>query len=435
MNTPSVKKSDLEKLGSTFCVMPWTNLATETDGKCKICCVVMTNRYIKKSDGSDFHIHSDRIDDIWNSEYLKNVRKRILNGEWVDDCFYCRAQENSGSKSPRQDYNDQWFSDTVHETVLDSKDLDYEVRNYPQSLEPRPGITCNLKCTMCWSKSSSKILKERKASLSGSYGELPQFLRDEWEGELRDVENSNFRWSEDSIYLENLRKCLPGLKRFYFTGGEPTLIKSNLTALKELLAQGKTDLLVSYTTNMSVSNSEMLELASQFERTEVLGSIDALGAANDYIRFPCKWADVVRNMDEILSRGNVGFSVMAVVQILNVVNFVDLVIWLSLQYRERDIRVLPTILNGPDYLLPTILPPRLKEQAIARYDDALKNPVISAFNKERLNDVRARLLADEPRSELLRERFKSYIKFNDHARGTNFALTFPELTPLLEVPN
>ena len=63
-----------------FCVMPWTNLATETNGKCKICCVVMTNKYIKKSDESDFHIQSDPIEDIWNSfgALLDDAGCRIL---------------------------------------------------------------------------------------------------------------------------------------------------------------------------------------------------------------------------------------------------------------------------------------------------------------------------------------------------------------------
>ena len=240
----------------TFCVMPWTNLATETDGKCKICCVVPTKHYIKKENGEDFHIHKDSIHDIYQSKYVKNIRQQMLKGEWPEDCGYCRSQEAQQGESPRIRYNKRWLTEDLHKTEP----------TLPISLEPRPGTTCNLKCNTCWSMSSSKVYSERKAALEG---ELPDFLKRIWSYEVRAAETADLNWSDREIYLANVRACMDNLHRLYFTGGEPTLIQSNRNLLRELIERKKTDLLVSFTTNLTVIDEELLEMMSHFKNIEI----------------------------------------------------------------------------------------------------------------------------------------------------------------------
>lgn len=412
----------------TFCVMPWTNLATETNGKCKICCIVMTNRYIKNAKGEDFHIQKDAIEDIWNSQYVRQVREKMVSGKQVEDCSYCYGREDLGQVSPRQSYNEMWLTAEVKERVKESQDKGGYVDGYPTSLEPRPGILCNLKCNMCWSLSSSKIYSERKEALKNKE-EVPGFLVENWLSEVEWADNSDFGWSESSKYLSNLEKCLPTLNRLYFTGGEPTLIKSNLAVLKRLIEIGHTGLLVSFTTNLQQLKDEWLEVLLKFERVEITGSIDGFGPVNDYIRYPSQWKNIELNMLRILALPpRISFSIIFVVQAANIFSFVDLVRWVSYEFKQHQILVMPTMLQGPPFLRPQILQSEVLTKALYAIDEALKDNQISSRNKAYLAEVRSQILAVSPGSKRLQMQFFEYMTYLDRTRKTDFRSVFPELS-------
>jgi sulfatase maturation enzyme AslB (radical SAM superfamily) len=411
--------------------MPWINLATETNGKCKICCVVMTNRYVKKDDGTDYLIHKDRLRDIYNSTYIKDVRKKMLAGEWAADCFYCQNVESSGSdSSPRVDYNQRWLDEDTAQAVTQSARHDGHVERLPVSLEPRPGITCNLKCTTCWSLSSSKIYLERQQALAGKFGPMPEFLRQSWSYEIEEAAKADFEWSDHEIYLQNMRECLPDLKRLYFTGGEPALIRSNWTLVEELAEQGRTDVLVAYTTNLTHINEKHLELLRRFERVEITVSLDGLGEVNDYIRFPSRTKQVIENIFLLHARG-FSLAVMSVVQVCNIFSYLDLLRWLALDTPLQQALVIPTLLQGPDYLRLEILPQSLKERAFAEIDEILADERIPQFNRQRLGDIREHMRLENPKAEMLRDQLQQTMAFLDKLRGTNFQHTFPDLAHAL----
>ncbi|MBX2988519.1 MAG: twitch domain-containing radical SAM protein [Bdellovibrionaceae bacterium] len=419
-------------ISPTFCVMPWINLGTETNGKCKICCVV-SNNYIKKDDGSDYHIHHDPIEEIFNSGHVRNVRRQMLKGEWPEECAYCRKQDETGSPSPRHSYNSHGLNEKILREVEISRQHDGASPSLPLSLEPRPGTLCNLKCTTCWSLSSSKVFSERQSLLEDPSAELPAFLRDTWDYEVREAKSSDFRWAENAIYLENVRRCMPTLERIYFTGGEPTLIASNRLLLRELLAQGRNDVLISFTTNLTVMDEELLRLAKRFKRLEVTGSIDAHGEANEYIRYPTRFADVSRNIDRWMAEG-VSLTLMSVVQIANLESFVRLLQWLAIDRPYGHLNVMPTLLQNPAWLRPELLPQDLKRRAFGLVDEALNDPRLSEHNRHRLKHVREQILHEHPEAEHLRGQFRSYTRILDKARGTCFEKTFPHLASLMREP-
>lgn len=412
------------------------NLATETNGKCKICCVVMTNKYIQKDNGEDYLIQKDDISEIWNSNYVKDVRKKILKGQWPSDCFYCHQQERLGNSSPRKDYNRRWWSKKINDRVEESKASGGHVEELPISLEPRPGITCNLKCNMCWSMSSSKVYSERKKALEDP--ETPQFLKDSWRYEIEQAGISDFKWANSPVYLQNMEKCLNNLKRLYFTGGEPTLIKSNILLLQNLLKENRRDLLVSYTTNLNYETSQLVDLSFEFSHLEITGSIDALGAANDYIRYPSQWRLIEKNLENIFEKKayyswrRIGFAIMSVYQLCNVFSFLDLVEWLAEQPKYRDISIFATLLQGPDYLRPEILPEHLKSKVFSRIDDLLKKPELNEQNRRTLNELKSQLKVVRPDQDKLLKQFSQYIVHLDSLRKTSFKETFPELAELIK---
>ena len=277
--------------------------------------------------------------------------------------------------------------------------------------------------------SSSKIQSERKNAIDGNLGEIPDFLKSIWTKEIKDAESSNFKWHSSETYLKNVQACMPSLKRLYFTGGEPALIQSNRKILKDLIDRKKTDLIISFTTNLTVLDKEMMDLLSHFSRVEISGSIDAFGVANDYIRYPSQWDQIVSNMNAILEK-KMNFIILSVIQIANIPSFIELLKWLSNEELTKQVQVLPTLINSPNFLRPEILPRHLKMQALDELELAMTNKNILEFNRERLKDIHNQIIVEHPESELLLQRFREYTRYLDRTRNTQFSQTFPHLACL-----
>jgi MoaA/NifB/PqqE/SkfB family radical SAM enzyme len=423
-------------LSKTFCVMPWINLSTETNGNCKICCVVMSDRYVTRQDGTPYSLQSSKIEEIWNSDYMMEVRRKKLAGEKVDDCSYCYAQEESGCSSPRQDYNRRWLDAPTAESASASAKNDGRVDELPRSLEPRPGTACNLRCNTCWPMSSSRIEIERRKILSEGKIQVPDFLRHVWERELKLADASDFDWAESDTYLENFRKCLPGLKRLYFTGGEPTLNRSNIRILEELALEGRKDVMVSFTTNLTLVNPRLLEVLGKFRHVELTGSLDGTGDVNGYIRYPSRWETVSGNLIKLNSLGpRVWVAVMSVVQAMNVLSIVDLYRWVSEEIPGRPVHIIPTVLQSPDFLRLDILPEDLKERAAGAMDRCLREVKLSDPNRASLTQLRGQLGNRNPDAAELRAKFLEYVRVLDEARGTSFDRVLPGFRESFSRPN
>ena len=64
----------------TFCPYPWIHLMTQPMGTTSWCCI--SREQFLKEDGTMFDLNQgDDIGDIWNSEHMKQIREKMLNGE------------------------------------------------------------------------------------------------------------------------------------------------------------------------------------------------------------------------------------------------------------------------------------------------------------------------------------------------------------------
>lgn len=347
----------------------------------------MTNKYIQTDKGEDALIHKHKLDDIWNSEYVRTRRKQILNGEWPSDCWYCERQEDKKLTSPRQQYNKSWMSREIAQRVEEARQNDGHVSTPPSSLEPRPGILCNLKCSMCWSMSSSKIFKERKEYLES--GEATPYLKNFWKYEVEQAEASDFTWADQEQYIENFEKCAPHLKRLYFTGGEPFLIKSNFDRLQYLIDIGHTDLVVSLTTNLTLWNQKYMDILSHFKKVELTVSIDAHGDVNSYVRTPSDWKTVEGNFLRYLKEyPNFYPAIICTVQNVTVFGVLEMLKWLPTLPSRGPVNLMLTEIQGPVCMQPRVLPDKIKK---------------------RFREEATRLMADESIPQVYRDKIPSLL--------------------------
>jgi sulfatase maturation enzyme AslB (radical SAM superfamily) len=356
----------------------------------------------------------------------------MWNGEKVDDCFYCNSMEARDVNNPRRQLNERWLSKELERNIESSSQEQFRMTALPRSLEIRPGIVCNLMCVMCWSLSSSKVYRERKQALERKDINLPESLRNSWEYEVQQANQSDFSWPDHPQTQENVRALLPTLDRVYITGGEPTLIKSSRRMLEELLSLGRKDCLISFTTNLSSEDTELIELAGQFQKVEVTGSLDGYDEVNHYIRYPSKWSIVEKNIEMLLRKPKTFcFSIMSVIQVLNLYGYPQLIEWFHSHPETRQIHLIPTLIQHPAFLRPSAAPREMRTEAIERYLKILKDG--RCPDPEAIRQIIGFLeQPGEAASEQIDE-LKNFLQINDQLRGTKIHKVFPELAKLLDL--
>ena len=326
----------------TWCPYPSFNLNSNTDGRVKLCCSITENLHVR--DGMHtYNFGKDRIEDIWNSNYMNAARHSLSSGIQFSHCSNCWKMEEMKIESSRV----AALRDNLHK-------IEDGVTRLPESLELRLGNKCNLKCMSCWSLSSSSIFHERETALKEM--NLPDGLAFGWRWEIEEVKSMDKNWYESEIFKENFRKMAPQLRRLYLTGGEPTLIDENNFFMDELIKAGNPFCAVSFTTNATIWNEKFYKSLEKFQSSEVQISIDGIGSLNEYVRYGSKWEIVERNLEKIFALPeSVNIKVFTVVSLLNAPGLTDIVRYLLEKFPKRKFIYAPIILQSPAYLSARLL--------------------------------------------------------------------------------
>jgi sulfatase maturation enzyme AslB (radical SAM superfamily) len=265
-----------------FCLYPWIHLLEEY-GEVYLCSKSGPPNEVKKL--------KDITDWKTDPEFVE-VRRKMLAGEYNDKCKTCYNEQELGFTSTR-----------VHESMdwgvkLNIKSLnDLEKFEIPVYYEVRPSNKCNLQCRMCVPHNSDLIDKEFK-KIDIIVPDRPRI------------------WGTyDHIDVENL---LPGA-RIYSTGGEPTLIPEFYEFLEKCVSLGRTDLDITFNTNVQKVSDKLINLLLKFKNINFSVSIDGYGKVNDYIRWGSNWEKTVNNLYKIKNAG-IYISLEAIPSIWNITN-------------------------------------------------------------------------------------------------------------------
>ncbi len=348
-----------------FCVLPFIHLATTTEGTCRLCCKVSKFDTINKPDGTPYNVNVDSIDEIWNSDHYTEIRNRVLADEQLPECATCWREEeifySDWSKykqdelpSKRRKENQKW----LHREKTKLTDSWQEIIDDPQIryYDLRLSNLCNLKCRMCWPHFSSQIVKEQqqfaKAGLPTHY---KKYDVAEW---------------DTTLLWQGIEQNLVKVEEITFVGGEPTLHEDINQVLDRLVSSGQSqNMRLKFTTNLTNIQPRFLEYMKHFKNTIVNGSIDGVGATNDYIRYPSDWQTIEKNIFKFLELRRIKYkhwrstslTLTPVIQIYNVFNMLDLVkwyvsTWTKLTDKSKKYFVLDmNLLYDPSYLSVTRL--------------------------------------------------------------------------------
>jgi hypothetical protein len=158
----------------TFCVVPFLEANVMPTGAVRPCCAfhgsIMEN-------GRRMSVYEHTVEEIWNSSDLRAIRKNMVEGKPVFQCWYCSSSEERGEPSMRTDLNKGWeiagYGNPRNETIKQLKSTaianDFYMSRGPAWVDLELGNLCNLKCRMCSSTWSSSIATDPVQSRWATY--------------------------------------------------------------------------------------------------------------------------------------------------------------------------------------------------------------------------------------------------------------------------
>jgi MoaA/NifB/PqqE/SkfB family radical SAM enzyme len=339
---------------------PFTGLATREDGAICACCRSHPVGFIDK----------EKLEDIWNNDTMKRIRKQVLNNERPSECEPCFSLEDQGVESLRQRHIKGFIPEArinLYPNALDKLNDDYSMPFEIPTMELKLNNLCNLKCRMCHPMDSTSW---------NDWGEIKDFYKKENNIMFQIVEEHNLerkpfldKFQDSPEWWNSLEKLLPHFCRVEFAGGEPLMDPQHYRILEMLKPYGN-QIEIKYATNLSMlgkGDRNIYEYWPHFKSIAVNVSIDGIGNSYEYVRGNADWTTLINNIREIQKIPNISRIVGAVtVQVSNI-----LVLDKIIEYFLNDLEIIfhTHRVEYPNVLSAQVLPEPLKQLAIQRLED------------------------------------------------------------------
>lgn len=285
---------------SALCVVPWTHTFISPQSERRMCCASreqssFINQYLDQPGESGSVYKPVTLKEHWNSEYMRNIRLKMLRGEKLSQCEVCNDKVLNLSTYKN------WFNKALFPELLSTlhknTDKDGHTEMKPISFDYRIHNTCNFKCRMCGEHLSSAWEAEKRANNDWSEKSDPwmipqvkikidEFQKDVVEAELK-----------ESVETKSLREI-------YWVGGEPLVWELHWDLMQRMIDLGfSKQVFCRYNTNLSHINFKGKSLASDllphFKAYLICASIDGVGPIGEWIRTGLKWDRFLANFKEM----------------------------------------------------------------------------------------------------------------------------------------
>jgi radical SAM protein with 4Fe4S-binding SPASM domain len=400
-------KREVDPSSPGFCIMPWIHLCVWTDGRVVPCCDNQETVF--------GNVRTESIESAYNSPVARAFRKSMLEGKLPESCRQCSVPEKTlGADSLRKSENRKYSGkiDFVSKTAEDGGLPELQFASF----DIRISNLCNFSCRTCIPINSSEFTRiEQKL---GRHAPGPTVTR----------AFADFR--EFSVFLE---KHVESIEEFYFSGGEPMLMREHYELLETLIRLQRTDVVLRYRSNLSrlsAGGRSVIDLWKRFPKIQLGASLDGMGERAEYIRSGTVWPEIVANRRRLMAEApHVRFWLAPTVQLLNAFHVPEFHLeWVREGLVEPSM-IHFNILSDPPWFSVQLLPPALKrrfQEAWMDYIEILSGyPGASRAAQEAMQVMRFASLGEG--TEELRRQFLSEIRIRDSAGDESFERTFPEL--------
>ena len=393
-----------------MCILPWIHMHPWPNGKTMLCCDSPWETHIGD-------LRENSLQEVWNSERMKQVRLNMLQGKKCKECVRCYEKENYGHDSLRTRSNRDWLAkhwDKVEKTNADGSLDDLHI----VYLDFLFSNVCNLRCRYCGPELSSNWFAD---AVKSSYNITPT----EQVIQIRkDVDG----------FMDEFEPMLEHIEQIYWAGGEPIIMDEHWAIMNKLVDMGKTDIRIFYNTNFTKLNYkkfDVLDLWKNFDNISIGASLDAEGARGEYQRKGTNWEDIVNNIKRLRTEApNIDFYVSATVSAYNAWHITDFHRnWVEAGFIKPGDWYVNVLLNNQRFRM-SVLPTEFKEKIKNKWQRHLAwlEP-LDHIGRATEGYKSAIKFLDDDHTELWEE-FKNFNIEFDKLRDETFEDVFPELAEL-----
>lgn len=409
------------RTSKTFCILPWVHQYVDPGGEVRPCCAFDTNY----KTGT---MKENTLEEIWNSEETRDIRKKMIDGEIVPGCRKCDNRDDLNLNVFRNVVNEKFFD--RHQNIVGSTTDDGYVGNHNLVyIDARFNNLCNFKCRTCGTRFSTSWFKES----------------------LIDRKNKNvpidpnekglvFPGKTNNQLIDEIFPHINNLEEIYFAGGEPLMQIEHYRVLDELLRLNhvgtrEKPLHIYYNTNfstLSLGKYNVLDYWSKFTKVSINASIDGSYERAEYWRKGTDWNKIVENRILLQEKcPNVNFHINYTLSWVNAYNLVDFHReWVSKNLLRCD-AILLNLLDTPvEYnlkYLPKFKKDKIRELFLDQIEwmEGLNTNI--AYGVQLYKD--AIMFMDSVETDdtyVYANQCKNLIKNYDDLRNENFWEVFPE---------
>jgi len=315
------------------------------------------------------------------SSQVLEQKKQLDNDHWPTACVRCERIEHDG--------RDDSMRGNGNHSYANYQDGDI-------TLEIRPGNTCNFACQTCWPEASSRV-----AQYYSQAG-------------LINIKNLDSRRIDD---FEFLLPIADRIKNVVLLGGEPFYDKACL----KFLAWAKLNLTagIMMFTNGSVVDLDFLK--SYPGKITVIFSIDAVGAAAEYVRYGIVWEEFLKNYLAVRALSNVDVRVNVTLSVYNYHLVEDVVAMLCDSWPNVVTFGIPFQPYFKEAAVPEVVRPGIIEGLTRAVNRVTNTPIETGQQTNAINALNSIInnLLSTSFDATLHQQLVEFVNKMDQVKGTN----------------
>ena len=282
----------------TLCLAPWTHTYLSPQTERRMCCASREpaqnfQQYIDTQSGTGKYIPLT-LEQHWNSEHMRSVRRRMMAGETLPECDVCNNKLLN--TSVYRDYFSHLFAHKLDE-VYSSTTADGATTMEPVSWDYRFSNLCNFKCRTCGDMLSSAWESEEKTHGMVNWANPSNnWMRNDVRQQISQFQDTQIE-QEFSLAVEQHR-----VEEVYWVGGEPLMYEQHWRYMQRIVELGDGPRVYArYNTNLSRIDYRGCNLYSDIldhiRDWQICASIDGTGAIGEYIRTGLDYSTFCRNFE------------------------------------------------------------------------------------------------------------------------------------------
>ena len=268
-----------------LCMAAWCHTYLSPQTERRMCCASREpaqnfEQYIDTGAGTGRYIPVT-LDEHWNSEHMRSVRRRMMAGETLPECEVCN--DRLLNTSVYRSYFDHLFGHK-YEYAMANTDADGRTTLQPVSWDYRFSNLCNFKCRTCGDMlSSSWESEQRQHGMINWHNPKNNWMQPDVKKQIEQFQENQIE-AEFSKAVEEHR-----VEEVYWVGGEPLMYEQHWRYMKRIIELGDgPHVYARYNTNLSRVSYRGVDLyqdiLAHVRDFQICASLDGTGAIGEYIR-------------------------------------------------------------------------------------------------------------------------------------------------------